>query len=461
MRTRTARTVGAVAAVGLALAGWTAPVAGSALTGADLPECPADALDDADGPVEVTFWYSETAVAEQAVLELVDAYNASQDRVVVEAQNQTGGTGSTMTTLQKYQGALDADQLPDLVEFYEKEVVPAIDTGTLLPAEACLGAAGLDAIQPGVRAHYTVDGTYWPGYVGITQPLMYFNAEMFTAAGLDPGSPPRTLAELHDAAVALKEAGIESPIALQAITSWHVLSMLAAAGQTVFDHNDGRDGDPEEATFDNPLTHELFEWLVMMQDAGLLASFGGDDNLLAIAAKTAAITFGDTGQASGIAEFLEAGAPEGVTVMSAPIPSIADSEHPAVVSGPGLFIVNESDPEVQAGAWDFMTFLHESEQVITWLTMGSYLPFQTASISDPAVEGYLAGDELTAQLLAPGWDSLQAVDPEVPGPLLINDATRVIDNALQAVMFNGTAPDDAIAAANDELDEVIDLYWGS
>ena len=54
------------------------------------PDCPTDALDGADGPVEITFWHGMNDVLEDSLIALTDAYNTTQDRVRVTLQNQTG-----------------------------------------------------------------------------------------------------------------------------------------------------------------------------------------------------------------------------------------------------------------------------------------------------------------------------------------------------------------------------------
>src|SRR5690606_5551611 len=56
---------------------------------AELPDCPVDALEDAEGPVEVTLWFGGLAgSANVAMRQIVDAFNASQDQVVVNASDQ-------------------------------------------------------------------------------------------------------------------------------------------------------------------------------------------------------------------------------------------------------------------------------------------------------------------------------------------------------------------------------------
>ena len=44
----------------------------------------------ASGPVEITFWHGLNDELETALVALTDAYNASQDKVHVDLQNQTG-----------------------------------------------------------------------------------------------------------------------------------------------------------------------------------------------------------------------------------------------------------------------------------------------------------------------------------------------------------------------------------
>ena len=51
---------------------------------------PVDALDDASEPVRITFWHTMQSAAGDALAALTEEYNASQDRVVVELQNQNG-----------------------------------------------------------------------------------------------------------------------------------------------------------------------------------------------------------------------------------------------------------------------------------------------------------------------------------------------------------------------------------
>src|SRR5688500_4024652 len=54
-----------------------------------LPECPLEALEKADEPVEVTLWYGGlSGVTDQNLKDQATEFNASQDKVVVKAEYQ-------------------------------------------------------------------------------------------------------------------------------------------------------------------------------------------------------------------------------------------------------------------------------------------------------------------------------------------------------------------------------------
>ena len=51
-----------------------------------------------------------------------------------------------------------------------------------------------------MRNYYTVDDVFWPGYVNVSEPVLYYNVNHFKKAGLDSTKPPLTLDELEKTA---------------------------------------------------------------------------------------------------------------------------------------------------------------------------------------------------------------------------------------------------------------------
>ena len=85
--------------------------------GGDLPECPLDALDDATAPVEITFWHTMTRANEEALVSLTDAFNASQDDVVVTLVNNVASNDQHEKFLANLSS--NPDELPDLIQSQE------------------------------------------------------------------------------------------------------------------------------------------------------------------------------------------------------------------------------------------------------------------------------------------------------------------------------------------------------
>ena len=63
-----------------------------------LPPCPVDALDVADGPVEVLFWHGLTGETDTAIQALTAAYNASQSQVPVKLEPRAATTRRSTST---------------------------------------------------------------------------------------------------------------------------------------------------------------------------------------------------------------------------------------------------------------------------------------------------------------------------------------------------------------------------
>ena len=102
----------------------------------DFAACPVDALESADEPVRITFWHAMQSAQGDALAELTDLYNASQDRVVVELQNQNGYE----ELIDKYFQSSPEDR-PHVVQMPEYMLQQMADANTVISTTACIQAA--------------------------------------------------------------------------------------------------------------------------------------------------------------------------------------------------------------------------------------------------------------------------------------------------------------------------------
>src|SRR5690606_38993583 len=102
---------------------------------------------------------------------------------------------------------------PNVVQVDESISQIARDSTFFLPISE-LGSdeqlAELDAFFPQILNFYTVDDMLWSVPWNTSNPLLYYNKDIFREAGLDPDNPPRTFDEMLAACETLMSAGIES-----------------------------------------------------------------------------------------------------------------------------------------------------------------------------------------------------------------------------------------------------------
>lgn len=439
----------------------------------NLPECPADALASADGPVKIEFWHSRGGTTITALNALVAEYNASQDEVVVEATQQ-GATNDEL--MDKYNGAVASNDLPDIVDVEEIRLQSLVDGGTLLPGEACMDEADLDKVEPAVRADYTVDGVFWPGFVHIAMPNFFYNKAHFEQAGLDPEDPPETLQEVYEAAQAIKDAGVsEAPWAFH-MQRWPIDSWLTGAGVELVDNSNGRDGTATTASFDNETAREVYELLATMKDEGLLEPYsnvaGNIDHYLALATGRSSMLIETSTASASMSAFLAGnleGAEAGVDIADldlgeldltgAPIPGLEEAGQGRLF-GSMFAVVNRSSAVEQAAALDFLQWLEERQ--VDWLVTGTGTPYWTGVTEDPAIQDFFAKD-LAGYLVAPAVEQVAALDPDRPGPLIgpYYEINQAMQTSLERLLLSGDSVDDVLAAAESEMNAALDQYNGN
>lgn len=337
----------------------------------------------------------------------------------------------------------------------------------------------LTNLEPAVRSKYAVNGVIYPGYMNVSTPVLYYNKSHWQQAGLDPEAPPETLDELYEQAVALRDAGVSSkPFSFKA-TRWFFETWLTGIGGEIVNENNGRDGLATEATFATAEAEELMEFLAKMNDEGLINVFanteGGIDQYLALITQessmlletsTASTTIRDALAGTITAE--EAGTAFDASSMDLSVLVPGTGQFPGIEepgrvfpSGGAFYILNTSEPAMQAGSWTFLEFMLQPENAQLWHLNGGYLPVVKAVQDQPEVEAFWT-DDLGGVLLQPAVEQLADADPDQSGPLIgpYPDASAAIQGAMEAILLDGQDPATALQDAQDTLTESLERYGG-
>jgi sn-glycerol 3-phosphate transport system substrate-binding protein len=442
---------------------------------ASMPECPVDALETASGPVDVVVWNTATGTTLETLEKLVGDYNASQTKVVVKLESQ----GASYEEIwNKYQSAAQAGDLPNVAILEDITFQAVAESGTVLPAQACIDAEDYDTsnLVESAIDYYSIDDAFVPGTVQLSTPVVYYNKNHFRRANLDPENAPKTLAEVRDYAQQIKDAGVvDKPVVLY-LHPWFIETWLTGAGEPVVNNDNGHGPDEtSESLYDNESTVELYTWIKQMYDDGLLNAIpynpGTIDHYLAVANQSGSMMFETSTAATTIKAFLggDSNVVEGLDEANVdtsaldpdagPMPGLAEPGR--VQIGGGIWVMAlTGTPEQQAATWDFMKWWNSPETQAVWHMEGSYLPFNELAADDPALDAYWS-DDLAGQWLAISYDQLvNGTDPDFPGPVMgpFSQARDAMSQSLDRLVLEGQSPADAISQAAQQITAELQQY---
>jgi sn-glycerol 3-phosphate transport system substrate-binding protein len=425
-------------------------------------DCPVDALESADGPVEMTFWHGMVARNEEILKTLTDEYNSSQDRVRVNLVYQ----GTYDDTAEKFEnGVRSGEGLPQMVQLEETRLQFAIDSQAMLPAQACVDAEEYDLSDhlPAVVDQFTVDDTLWPMPFNVSNPVLYYLKPAFRDAGLDPEDPPATFDELRSAAQALVDQDVaEAGIALE-LSPWYVEQWFALENRPLVDNDNGRSARAETIDLDSELGVEIYEYLDGLVNDGLARSVGrnerGVDHLLALAQGDAAMTIGTSAAIGPALAVIRSGEVEltEADIGIAPLP--APTDDPAggtLVGGASLYLVGEgSSEEQQAAAWDYAKYLNSPETQARWSETG-YIPIRQSAVDlDPVPQLW----ETTPGYRV-AYDQILASETDFGGPVIgaYFEVREAVIKSLERMFQENQQPAEAVRTADEEAEQQMQDY---
>ena len=426
---------------------------------ADASLCPTDALEEATAPVDLSYWFSGLAADNiDAMQALVAEYNGAQDKVKVNAQFQgTYDEGSD-----KYLTALRGSGLPDMILLEETRLQLMIDSKSVIPVQACVESDDYDLSDhlDAALDEFTVEDQLWPMPFNTSNPVLYYDRNDFTKAGLDPDDPPSTFDEVLEAARKIKASGAAKTGYAWEMQPWYIEQWFSMANEPIVDNRNGRDGRAEKALLDSEVGKEIYEFASTMFAEDLALNVGrntsGADTLLALGKGDASMTVATSAALGSIYAIQEAGQFQDVGVGVAPLfgPS---NEGGTTVGGGELWIVGKGkSAEKKAAAWDFAKWLNEPEQQAKWHELTGYIPLRKSAIELPAVAD-LWKAKPTYRV---AYDQLAASKADVGGPSIgpYKEFRDAIRTSLETLILKKEDPAKALAQAQQGADEALTSY---
>ncbi len=397
-----------------------------------------------DGVTEVTFWhvFSESFGA-PAINEIVDSFNESQDEIKVTAVYNPDMYPGLMRNLQ---AEVVAGNNPSIVmigynylKYFEENFnykSPQEIVDKLVPEDKdFINETFLDNILTLAQ----VDGKQVGLPHSISTPIVYYNADMFEAAGLDPNKPPVTWEEVRSVAKTINEKTGDYGFYMQEYAdNWAIQGLLEGNGASMLKDDKASFASPEAEVAYQVLADMVLvdkSALHITADEGIQAFINGNVGMLVG-------TSAKIGQIESGAEF---------DLRAVEFPLFDGKERIIPAGGNFLPIMAESEAE-QAAAWKFMKYLMSPENLGKWSLHTGYLPPSDVVLEDPTVKKHVEENQLYAVALGQVDNIYSWVAyPKDIGPRAEELLAQMRDN----ILGGNKSVRDALKETQDELNKLL------
>lgn len=409
--------------------------------------------------VEVTFWHGFAAGANQdATNALVQKFNdAHTGKIKVTAVF----AGNYDDTFAKIKTSITAGNTPQLVQIYDLGTRFMIDSKKVTPVQKFVNEDKYSTdLEPIVANYFTINKQLYSMPWNNSMPILYYNKDAFTAAGLDPNKPPQTLDEIRTMAQKLTKKDASGQTTQYgfgaAIYGWFLEQFAARADVEMCNNGNGRDKNATKLLSDSPQLVKVMDWWKQMVADGLALNTGRPTANMQTAFKAGrvAITLESTGFLGGAIS----GSRFQVGTGFYPRSEGSTAGGPAV-GGASLWIMNDHPAYEQRAAWEFVKFLETSENMAYWHTKTGYFPDTIKSQTDPVGAAYRASrpqfDTALQQL------HQEKTDKATAGCILgvMAQARQENENAMEKILTGKNVDSKAaLAGAVTAIQPAIDQY---
>lgn len=404
------------------------------------------ASDSTEGePVTITFSsynYGTQGGAGDGTQALLDRFAELHPEITVEPE-----AVPTVDVLTKTKTAVAAGMAPDVVQMGYSKLAEGLQT---LPVQSLQEIAGdewdehVDGITPAL-----VEAGEWEGSVHalpytVSIPTIFYNADLFVEAGLDPQAPLEAIEQVRTAAeaiTALGHHGVYFGIVDPSRSDYLTQSVINSAGGSIVDE----DG---EVAFDSAESVAGLQAIQDLTTDGLQPAVGTEDALAAFASGDLGMLVASTAVLGSIKA-----ATDGVfELRTAAFPSFGAPAEPTF-SGAGLVVLSEDDAK-QKAAWEFVKFLTSEEGNTIITEQIGYLPLRPDLATDPE---YLAGYFEENTLLVPPLEQLPTVRPYLAFPSAKSNQATVLlqDDAVEPIVMRGADPQATLTEVADRIRELV------
>ena len=392
-------------------------------------------------PVEITFMSTASLSAMDYMHELVEAFNAAHDDIIVK---EMAGDGGYLEQMQKYQTLAAVGNQPEVSIVglayidYMIENMPVVAVGDFIDAENYDTSDFFPTMLDLGRGQ---DGKIWMLPFGISTPVIYYNKTLFTQAGLDAENPPEKFEEIRQMAQKISALGDD----IQGFNSLGIYDTDAWVYQALVQSMGGQmlSDDRESIGFNNDIGLQALNFITDMTLADKSMQFQdiGQSMQLFLGGKLGML-ISSSAWVPSIAENTEIGV--------APFPS--DGVHPKQVAAGGNCIsISATTPEKEAAAWEFVKFMTSPEGV-TAVAKNSYMASRMSVIERDDLMGSYLKEE---PRIGVTYDQIDSMVQWQNYPGESARISQIITDKMQAAVSGQLSPEQALSEIETEANKLL------
>lgn len=408
--------------------------------------------------VQITFWHAMGGVNGETTQALVDDFNASQDEIEVHAEYQ----GTYDDAITKLKAAMQSGQgLPDVCQMYDVGTKFMVDSGAVVPVEDMFESTGYDpaSVMDVITSYYTTDGKQYAMPFNVSTPMLYYNKDVFEAAGLDPNTPPTTYDEVLEYAQKIVESDAAPVGYSHYIYGWFFEQQLAGLGAYYGNNENGRTEPITAVDFDqNGGGLKVFETWKKLYDSGYFENYGtvGADTQTAFFAGQVGMIIEST------AVLKNATNSSPFEIGTGNLPKIEENEEGGVIIGGGaLWMMDSEDQAKEDAAWKFIEYCTTPEAQAKWSMGTGYFAINPAAYETEEFKAYL--EENPNFMTAINQLNATPVNNYTAGVLSgVQTESRLIFNDVMPQVYDGKmTPEEGVAELAKQVNAAIENYNAS
>ncbi len=416
------------------------------------------------GATKFDFWHAMTSPNGDYITEMVGRYNSSQTKCYATPIFQ----GVYDDLLNKLKAGLQSKDVPALTQMYDLGTQLMIDLKVVEPMQTFIDKDKYDisTYEANVLGYYTVGGKLYGMPFNTSAPILYYNKDMFKAAGLDPAKPPRTYAEVIDAAKKLTKKDASGKVTVYgygiSIYGWIFEQLNAAGGGLYLNNDNGRTARATAAAFNGPEGVAALQFWKDGYDAGVFGNLGrapaGNDAVVgAFSSQQVAMFVESTARLRALINASAGKFELGTAYIPRPNED-AFKKSGVIIGGASVYIMKDRPIAEQNCAWDFVKYSTSPDIQAYWHTSSGYYPVTKKAYDVPLDKEWVTKypQFLTAITQLHDAPVIPATAGGVGGTMPQN--RQRIEVAIEEVLSGKATPKDALDRAAADVAKYISDY---